>query len=188
MTATLWASTQREAPREGEVTRPGGSDVYSGVSKNKEEFSWQRSGEGLSRQSLFPKAQRSERSRCVLEMEDGSPWPQPTTYPVSGRGNGEMMLERWVGHPILSLPFVPCEEPKGFRERSVKCEDHVGGFVEDGLERARQVAGRQAVGNSTWKDPRSNTATQLVSEEGARVRSCCWSLPRAQTDRQSEAL
>ena len=84
-----------------------------------------------------------------------------------------MMLERWVGHLILSLPSVPCEEPKGFRERSVKCEDHVGGFVEDGLERGRQVAGRLAVVNSTWKDPHSNTASQQVSEDGARVRSCC---------------
>lgn len=31
-----------------------------------------------------------------------------------------MMLERWAGSPILSLPFVYCEESKGFRERSVK--------------------------------------------------------------------
>lgn len=69
----------------------------------------------------------------------------------------------WAGSLILSLPFVHCEKPKGFRERSVKCEDHVGGFVEDGLERARQVAGRPAVVNSTWKDPPSNIATQLVS-------------------------
>lgn len=103
-----------------------------------------------------------------------------------GGGNGEMMLERWAGSLILSLPFVHCEESKGFRERSVKCEDHVGGFVEDGLERARQVAGRLAVVNSTWKDPRSNTATQLVSEDGARVRSYWWSLLPAKTDRQTK--
>lgn len=68
------------------MTRPGGSDISSGVSKNKEEFSWQRRREGLSRQSLFPKAQRLERSRCVLEMEDGSPWPQPTMHPVKRWG------------------------------------------------------------------------------------------------------
>lgn len=102
-----------------------------------------------------------ERSRCVLE--DGSPWPQPTTYPVRGGGNAEMMLERWAGSPILSLPSVLCKEPKGFRERSVACEDHDGGFADDGMERARQVAGRPAVVNSTWKDPPNNTATQLVS-------------------------
>lgn len=80
-----------------------------------------------------------------------------------------------------------CEEPKGFRERSVKCEDHDGGFVEDGLKRARQVAGRPAVVNSTWKDPPSNTGTQLVSLRMGRAEILPL-LPSPCPDRQSEAL
>lgn len=63
-------------PDMGRWTRPGGSDISSGVSKIRRSFLAEKKGRAIQAE-LISSAQRLERSRCVLEMEDGSPCHSP---------------------------------------------------------------------------------------------------------------
>lgn len=136
----------------GELT-PGRSNICVGFSKNEETFFWQRR-EGSFRRSILPKPWRSRRSQCVLEREDGSPGPQPGMQMEVGRqwdDAGEAGGNHDSGFAECGSHSVPCGEPRYSGEWQRLWLDHLCGFVEDGLEKTRQVARRPVVMNSTWK-------------------------------------
>lgn len=145
-TARAWRTDTRRWERQGML--PRGRDMYAGVSKHDEQSPWQRAGEGP-RSRAYVQRHAGQGDQGVAQKWKVVLCLQPEMCDGVSRGSRETVQERWTVTLILGLLGTVCIL---YGEWHSPRSDHLGGFVEDGLEKARQVTRRAAVMNSTWKD------------------------------------